>query len=228
MKRIYLLSFCLIFVLAGCLNESSSKKELDYDQTKKMVVDILQTDEGKKVLREIITDDKMKQHLIMDSDTVQQSMTKILDTKASTSMWQRLFEDPEFVKTYQESMEDEQKELFKSLMYDATFQKQLLDVLQNPEMTNQTLAVLKSQQFRKHLEETIQETLETPLFQSKIQHLLLEAAEKTQEENEKEDNKEEEKEEKEETKEEKSEGESGPDEEEEMEKEEEQEKEDNE
>ncbi len=192
MKRIFLLSFCLIFILAGCLNESSSKKELDYDQTKKMVVDILQTDEGKKVLREIIADDKMKQHLIMDSDTVQQSMTKILDTKASTTMWQRLFEDPEFVKTYQASMEDEQKELFKSLMYDATFQKQLLDVLQNPEMTNQTLTVLKSQQFRKHLEETIQETLDTPLFQSKIQHLLLEAAEKTQEENEKEDSKEEE------------------------------------
>ena len=113
MKRIFLLSFCLIFILAGCLNENSSKKELDYDQTKKMVVDILQTDEGKKVLREIIADDKMKQHLIMDSDTVQQSMTKILDTKASTTMWQRLFEDPEFVKAYQASMEDEQKELFK-------------------------------------------------------------------------------------------------------------------
>lgn len=180
-----------------------------------MVVDILQTDEGKKVLREIIADDKMKQHLIMDSDTVQQSMTKILDTKESTTMWQRLFEDPEFVKAYQASMEDEQKELFKSLMYDATFQKQLLDVLQNPEMTNQTLTVLKSQQFRKHLEETIQETLDTPLFQSKIQHLLLEAAEKTQEENEKEANKEEE--EKSETKEKKTEEESGSDEEKEQE-----------
>lgn len=215
MKRIFLLSFCLIFILAGCLNENSSKKELDYDQTKKMVVDILQTDEGKKVLREIIADDKMKQHLIMDSDTVQQSMTKILDTKESTTMWQRLFEDPEFVKAYQASMEDEQKELFKSLMYDATFQKQLLDVLQNPEMTNQTLTVLKSQQFRKHLEETIQETLDTPLFQSKIQHLLLEAAEKTQEENEKEANKEEE--EKSETKEKKTEEESGSDEEKEQE-----------
>lgn len=187
MKHAFLIGFSVIFILTGCLNETSSKKELDYDQTKKMVVDILQTDEGKKVLQEIITDDKMKQHLIMESDVVEESIKNMFDSKASVGMWKQLFEDPSFVESYQKSMGDEQKDLFKSLMYDAAFQKQMLDLLQNPEISEQTLAVLKGQQFREHLEKTIQETLETPLFQSKIQHLLLEAAEKEQKKEEKEE-----------------------------------------
>src|SRR5699024_10261182 len=86
---------------------------------------------------------------------------------------------------------DEQKELFKSLMHDAAFQNQMLDLLQNPEISNQMLIVLKGQQFREHLEETIQETLETPLFQSKIQHLLLEAAKKEKTKEDKKENKDE-------------------------------------
>src|SRR5699024_4447959 len=197
MKRAILLGLFAIFILTGCLNETSSKKELDYDQTKKMVVDILQTDEGKKVLHEIITDDKMKQHLIMDSDVVEQSIKDTFGSEESANMWKELFEDPSFVETYQKSMNDEQKELFKSLMHDAAFQNKMLDLLQNPEISNQMLIVLKGQQFREHLEETIQETLETPHFQSKIQHLLLEAAEKEQtKEDKKEDNDEENKKEK--------------------------------
>jgi len=191
MKRAILLGLFAIFILTGCLNETSSKKELDYDQTKKMVVDILQTDEGKKVLQEIITDDKMKQHLIMDSDVVEQSIKDTFESKESANMWKELFEDPAFVESYQKSMNDEQKKLFKSLMHDATFQNQMLDLLQNPEITNQMLIVLKGQQFREHLEKTIQETIETPLFQSKIQHLLLEAAKKQQTEEDKKEDKQE-------------------------------------
>lgn len=193
MKRVCILSFFVIFVLTGCLNNGASQQELDYDQTKKMVVDILQTDEGKKVLQEIITDDKMKQHLIIESDVVKESITEMLNSKASADMWKRLFEDPSFVESYQKSMGEEQKKLFKSLMHDAEFQKQMLELLQNPEITKQTLAVLKGQRFREHLEKTIKETLETPLFQSKIQKLLLEAADKKQKEEEESKDKEEEK-----------------------------------
>src|SRR5690625_2983540 len=75
-------------------------------------------------------------------------------------------------------MAKEQKKLFKTLMNDADFQKQMIELLQNPEITEQTLTLMKSQQFREHLEKTIQQTIESPLFQSKIQETLLKAASK--------------------------------------------------
>ena len=42
------------------------------------------------------------------------------------------------------------------------------------------LSLMKSQQFRAHLEETIIQTFETPLFKAKIQEILLKAAQEQQ------------------------------------------------
>jgi|SRR5690625_3972970 len=168
----------LFIFSAGCANDQAAKQEMDYEKTKSMVVDILQTDEGKKALQDIIADDEMKQHLIMESDTVKDAITKALVSEKGAEMWKKLFEDPSFVESFNKSIAEEQKKLLKSLMNDAEFQKQMLELLQNPEISKQTLTLLKSQQFREHLEETIQQTIETPTFQSKIQDLLLKAAEK--------------------------------------------------
>ena len=170
----------VMFIMAGCGANNEASQDTDYDQTKKMVVDILQTDDGKKALQEIITDDNMKQHLVMESDTVKEAITEALVSDKGAQMWQKLFEDPDFVKSFQESMEDEQKKLYKSLMNDSDYQEQMLDLLQNPEISDQTLKLMKSQQYRAHLEETIQQTLETPTFQAKMQEVLLKAAEKQQ------------------------------------------------
>src|SRR5699024_11898692 len=54
------------------------EKKADYDQTKEMVVDILQTDEGKKTLREIMNEDKMKQQLIMDYEEDKRDITETM------------------------------------------------------------------------------------------------------------------------------------------------------
>lgn len=181
MIRAYSISLiCIILVVfTGCANNTANK-DMDYEQTKKMVVDILQTDEGKKALQDIIADDKMKQHLVMESDVVKESITQALVSEKGAEMWKKLFEDPSFVESFNKSIADEQKKLFKSLMNDADFQKQMLELLQNPEISNQTLSLMKSQQFRAHLEETIQQTLETPLFQAKMEKILLKAAEQKQ------------------------------------------------
>lgn len=168
----------IIFLSACGGGGNTAAKEADYDTTKKMVVDILQTEEGKKALAEILAKEEMKQHLVMDSDAVKESISKALTSDKSKEMWLNLFKDPKFVESYAKSMEDGQKKLFKDLMNDPDFQKQLIDVLQNPEIDKQMLQVMKGQKFRSHLEDTIKQTINSPLFLAKIQELLLEAAEK--------------------------------------------------
>lgn len=53
MKRMLLVltSSFLFLVLVACAQEKEAKSELDYDQTKKMIVDILKTDQGKKAFK---------------------------------------------------------------------------------------------------------------------------------------------------------------------------------
>lgn len=151
----------------GCANQP--KAELDYEQTKQMMIDVLQTDEGKKVLSDIISDDKLKQQLIIESDIVKETLSDTLTSKEGKDMWKSLFSDPKFIESFHSSIADEQKKLFKQLMNDAEFQKKMLDLLQDPEMNKQTIKLLKSQQFRKHLENTIIETIDNPLFKSKLE-----------------------------------------------------------
>ncbi|GGJ98659.1 germination protein GerD [Lentibacillus kapialis] len=171
---LFLLSAAFI---SGCTGQGASGEEANYDTTKKMVVDILQTEDGKKALQEILSDKKMQQQLIMDSDAVKKSVKEVLSSDKATDIWKKLFEDPAFVKTFAQSMADEQKKLMKELMKDSEFQQQMLDLMKDPQMTEQMMSVMKSQEFSKHLEKKIQQTLETPIFQEKISKILLKAAE---------------------------------------------------
>ncbi|MGJ9460335.1 spore germination lipoprotein GerD [Oceanobacillus sp. CF4.6] len=164
-------------LLAACNGENTAGKEGDYETTKKMVVDILQTEDGKKALTEILKDEKVKQELVIQSDVVKSAINETLVSEKGKEMWTTLFEDPKFVEGFAKSMSEEHKKLMKDLMKDAEYQKQMLELMKNPEITDQMLSLLKSQQFKAHLEETITQTLETPLFQAKIQKILLKAAE---------------------------------------------------
>lgn len=167
-----------ILILSACTEDTKTNKETDYDATKKMVVDILQTEDGKKALKELMTDEEMKKELIIDSDVVKNAIDQVLISEKGQEMWSTLFKDPTFVENFAKSITEEQKKLMKALMNDAEFQKQMLELLQDPEITKQMMGLMKSQEFRSHLEETIQQTLETPLFQAKIKEILLKAAEK--------------------------------------------------
>ncbi|WP_163971982.1 spore germination lipoprotein GerD [Oceanobacillus halotolerans] len=180
MVRAILISFIglALFITACGGGQSTSGEDGEYDTTKKMVVDILQTEDGKKALREILTDEEMKEELVINSEVVKSSISNTLTSDKGTEMWSKLFEDPEFVKTYAESISSEQKKLMKDLMSDSEYQQQMLDVLKDPKMSDQILSVLKGQEFQSHLEESIQQTLETPTFQAKIQEILIKAAEK--------------------------------------------------
>lgn len=173
---------CCLFLLllAGCNETDANSKEMDYEKTKKMVVDILQTEEGKKTLIELMQDEKVKHELIIQSDVVKSAINEALISEDGKKMWQRLFEDPTFVKGYTEAIKEQHETLMKDLMKDAEYQKQLLEILQNPEISELILSLMKSQQFRAHLEETITQTFETPLFKAKIQEILLKAAQEEQ------------------------------------------------
>ncbi|WP_085993620.1 spore germination lipoprotein GerD [Oceanobacillus senegalensis] len=175
--HVTIVGFCLLFLAACGGGGNTSGNEGDYDQTKKMVIDIIKTEEGKKALTDTLSDEKLKQELVMNSEVVKNTINETLVSDKGKKMWQKLFEDPKFVEGFAKSMEESQMELQKKLMSDSEYQKKMLELLQNPEITDQILSVLKGQQFRAHLEETIQQTLETPTFQAKIQEILLKAAE---------------------------------------------------
>lgn len=164
--------FCLLLLLLSACSLENNDKRMNYEETKDMVTDILQTEDGKKVVKEILQDDKVRVDLIIESDEVKNTIEKAFQSKEGKEMWKNLFSDPTFVESFQAAFAEEQMNLFKSLMNDASFQAQLLDLLQNPEMEKQMTTVLKSQEIRAHLEKVIEETFQNPTVQGQMYKLM--------------------------------------------------------
>ncbi|WP_078382523.1 spore germination lipoprotein GerD [Sutcliffiella halmapala] len=177
----YLLPFLFIcFALSGCAQGENGSGQMDYEETKKMVVDILKTDDGKKAIEEIMTDEKMKQNFVLDQEIVTGAIQQTLDSEKGAKFWKKTFEDPKFAETFAKSMQKEHEKLIKDLMKDPEYQGLMVQVLQDPEMEKQMVAVLSGKEFRTHLQKVITETFESPLFKAKLQALLLKGAEEMQ------------------------------------------------
>ncbi|WP_453992346.1 spore germination lipoprotein GerD [Bacillus nitroreducens] len=177
-----LLIISFLLSIVGCAPANVDQNRMDYDETKKMVVDILKTDDGKKAIEELMRDEKIKQHLVMDQAIVKDSIRETLTSDNGVEFWKKTFEDTKFVEDFAKSMQTEHEKLIKDLMKDPDYQKMMMDILKNPEMEEQLMDVLKSQEYRKHLQTVISETLESPLYKAKIEDILIKAAEDMQKE----------------------------------------------
>ncbi|WP_141434151.1 spore germination lipoprotein GerD [Bacillus sp. 03113] len=176
LRKFIFLPLFVLCLLASCAPQEEGKSQIDYDQTKKMVVDILKTDDGKKAIKEVMSDEKLKQQLIMDQAIVSETIEKTLTSEKGTDFWKKSFEDPKFAASMAKSMEKENEQLLKNLMKDPEYQGMLIDVFKNPELEKEVTTILKSKEYREHLKKVVSETFESPLFKAKIQDILLKAA----------------------------------------------------
>jgi spore germination protein D len=175
-KKLLLLAVMGI-TLSGCTAAEDSGGELDYEQTKKMVVDILKTDDGKKAIQEVMTDDKMKETLVMDQKVVSDTIVTTLTSEKGASFWKKNFDDPKFAEAIAKSMQKENEALLKNLMKDPEYRGMMIEVLKDPELEKELTNVLKSKEYRAHLQKVMTETFESPLFKVKMQNILIKAAE---------------------------------------------------
>ncbi|QED45988.1 spore germination lipoprotein GerD [Cytobacillus dafuensis] len=171
-----LLTLLPIIFITGCAQNEAGGNQLDYEQTKKMVVDILKTDDGKKAIQELMSEDKMKQQIVMDQKIVSDTIEKTLTSEKGAEFWKKQFEDPKFAESMAKSMKTENEKLLKDLMKDPEYRGMMIEVLQDPELEKEVIKVLKSKEYREYLQTVVKETFESPLFKAKIQTLLLKAA----------------------------------------------------
>ena len=167
-----------VLVLVGCSDNGSTERTSDYEETKKMVVDIMKTDEGKKAIEEVLSEDTVKDTIIMNQETVTSTIEKNLTSDKALAFWEKAFKDPKFAASYAKSLEDEHKKVLKALMKDADYRSLLMEVLQDPEMDKELTKVIKSNDVREEMKKLIIETVDSPLVQKKLQNIILQAAEK--------------------------------------------------
>ena len=169
MRRLLIILF-LSIVLVGCNDEKTST--LSYDEIKKIMVDSLQTEDGKKAIREMLNDQAFRDLLVLEHAEVENAMkTTLLSTEAE-EFWKKTFEDPKFKEAIAKSMKDQQEDIMKKLMTDAEYQQTLTKFFDQPDMQKQFESLLKGSVLRKQMEEVVMETIENPLLQTKWAELI--------------------------------------------------------
>ncbi|MCZ0704657.1 spore germination protein D [Natronobacillus azotifigens] len=178
-QTLLLLTFSLLLITACTGNTDNNQSDNNsYETTKKMVTDILKTDEAKQAIVEVIADEETQQVYVLEADTVNNAVQSALTSDAGKEFWTKMFTERDFITSFSEAMVQQQEEVLKNLMNDASYQEKMLELFTDPQMSQQFVTVMKSQQFRAHLEETIEQTFESPLFQAKISQLLVDNADK--------------------------------------------------
>jgi spore germination protein D len=156
--------------------QSSSASHPDYKSTKAMVLDILQTDDAKKAVANMMKDEKFKANMVLDSSTLRTTMIQTLGNPKSPQMKQ-MFESPRFTSQLAKSMKDENKKLMKDLMKDPEYQKMMVSVMKDPEFEKNMMDLMKSSAYRKQTMQVMKESLQSPLFQAEMMKLMTKAAE---------------------------------------------------
>lgn len=179
MMRQVLLSILIVYCfLTACSGNSNQSQSPDYEATKKMVTDLMKSEDVKKAIVEIIAEDSAQQLYVIHDDTVRTAIEEALTSEKGKEFWTKMFTDHEFVKTFSEAMISQQEDVFKRLMADSAYQEKMLELFENPDFGKLIQSQLKNQQFKSHLEESIQQTLESPLFQATVAEIVVQHAKK--------------------------------------------------
>lgn len=172
MKKILLLLLS-IFTLAACSNTKETSPS--YDEIKKIVIDSIQTEEGKKAMRQLLQEPDFRELVVLEHDEVRKATEETLLSKEAEDFWKKTFEDPKFQETIAKSMQKQQQQILKSLMKDPGYQEDLTAFFGQPDMQKQLGDVMKSAVMRKEMEKIVQQTIENPLLEAKWQKMIRES-----------------------------------------------------
>ena len=150
------------------------------------MMDSIQTEDGKKAIRQLLQDPSFRDLIVLEHDEVQTAINTTLLSEDSKEFWKKQFEDPSFQENIAKSMKEQQTEIMKELINDATYQEDLISFFGQSEMQKELENALKSTTLRKQMEEVVMETIENPLLQTKWQQLIKESGEGTSDEKSKE------------------------------------------
>lgn len=152
--------------------QQTSGSSPDYSSIKKMVVDMLKTDEGKQALKDTLQSEEFKKDLILDNSTVKQTIIDTMTSDKSKAFWTTLVEDPAFSAKLAKAMESENKTMLQQLMKDPTYQGSMMSILKSPEMEQNYLDLMETKPFRQQMQKTLIETMQSPLFATQLEDAL--------------------------------------------------------
>lgn len=167
----------VILLLTACGSGSQSGGMQNYKDTKSMVLDILESDEAKKVIKKASEDSGdggggIKMLSTPVGEQIQIAVKDVLTDPSYPKHLEKMMTDPKFAGEFAKAVSKEDKQLHKDLMKDPEYQTMLVEVMKNPEFEKILLETLKGTAYRKQAMMVFQESLQNPLFRVELMTLM--------------------------------------------------------
>jgi spore germination protein D len=169
---------CVILFLTSCGSGKSSGGMQNYKDTKSMVIDILESEEAKKVIQKASAEQSsggkegIKLLSTPEGKQIQIAVKDILTDPKYSKHLEKMMTDPKFAGEFAKAISKENKQLQKDLMKDPEYQAMLVGVMKNPEFEKILLDTLKGTEYRKQAAVMFQEALDNPLFKVELMTLM--------------------------------------------------------
>lgn len=149
----------------------------DYKEMKQMVVDILQTEDGKKAIRDVLKHPEFRQQIVVNDEMVRSTVERTLTDPKNQKQFSEMLKDPRVAGAFAKAFQREQRQLHKDLMKDPEYLKAWKDALRDPEFQKIFLDLMDTPQFRQHLMRVMKDALQSPYFRLEVMELMQKASE---------------------------------------------------
>jgi spore germination protein D len=167
-----------LIVLTSCGSDQQQSSQVNYNEVKTMVVDILKTEDGQKAIQEAKQKEEGKniENLqILSTGQGQQlqlAVKEVMSDPAYASALKETMIDPRFAGDFAKAITEEIKKIHKDLMKDPEYQQAMIDVLKNPQIQKLMLETMKSAEYRQQIMVVMKDSIQSPLFQQDILKLM--------------------------------------------------------
>ncbi|WP_309123466.1 spore germination lipoprotein GerD [Paenibacillus sp.] len=170
-------------VLTSCGQDQQQSAQVNYNEVKTMVVDILKTEDGQKAIKEASKEVEaadFQQLQILNTGQGQQlqlAVKEVMSDPAYAAALKETMIDPKFAGDFARAITMENKHIQKELMKDPEYQQQMIDLMKDPQIQALMLQTMKSAEYRQQIITIMKESLDTPLFQQDLLKLMTRALE---------------------------------------------------
>jgi spore germination protein D len=107
-----------------------------------------------------------------DQEQVRIAVKDVLTSPEYDKVLQGIMTDPKFAGEFAKTISKENKQLHKDLLKDPGYQKEIITILQSPEMQKIFVQSTKMPEYRQLMMNAVQEAIQNPLFKLEIMKML--------------------------------------------------------
>lgn len=171
--KITLITSLVFLTLLGCTPAQRPEEgKTDYKEVKQIVVDALGSKEGREAMLELMRDPEVKQEMIIEDTEVKKAVSESILDPRNRKILQDTLKDPKFAAEFAKNVQEEHRDLLKSLMKDPEYRELLIEVFKEPDFEQILTDMLAGSAMRKQMQEAAKDAFTTPAARLELMELL--------------------------------------------------------